>query len=186
MPIFSMNIYRLPKEVCDEINAVLAHFWWGFGDKKGLHWYSWNRICIPKREGVLGFKDLAAFNQALLAKQVWRIMQNPNCLMARVLQARYFPEGNILDAKLKKKASYAWKSILHGKDLIIKGMRYIIRDGSYTDMWKDSWLPLHPPRPPRSREEVCDNTKVQSYMKEGSQEWNLEKLRAEVVDEDYI
>lgn len=42
-----------------------------------------------------------------------------------------------------------------------------------------------PPRPPRSREEVCDNTKVQSYMKEGSQEWNLEKLRAEVVDEDY-
>lgn len=164
---------------------MLAHFWWGSGDKKGLHWYSWNRICIPKREGGLGFKDLAVFNQALLAKQVWRIMQNPNCLMARVLQARYFPEGNILDAKLKKKASYAWKSILHGKDLIIKGMRYIIGDGSYTDMWKDSWLPLHPPRPPRSREEVCDNTKVQSYMKEGSQEWNLEKLRAEVVDEDY-
>ncbi|KAG2266801.1 hypothetical protein Bca52824_073880 [Brassica carinata] len=64
-------------------------------------------------------------------------------------------------------------------------MRYIIGDGSYTDMWKDSWLPLHPPRPPRSREEVCDNTKVQSYMKEGSQEWNLEKLRSEVVDEDY-
>ena len=34
MPIFSMNIFRLPKEVCAEINAVLAKFWWGAGDKK--------------------------------------------------------------------------------------------------------------------------------------------------------
>lgn len=29
MPIFSMNIFRLPKKICDEIIAILARFWWG-------------------------------------------------------------------------------------------------------------------------------------------------------------
>lgn len=32
MPIFSMNVFRLPKEVCKVINRVLAQFWWGSGD----------------------------------------------------------------------------------------------------------------------------------------------------------
>lgn len=34
MPIFSMNIFRLPKTICEEINTLLANFWWGSGDKK--------------------------------------------------------------------------------------------------------------------------------------------------------
>lgn len=37
MPIYSMNIFRLPNDICIEINAILARFWWGSGDRKGLH-----------------------------------------------------------------------------------------------------------------------------------------------------
>ena len=37
MPIFSMNIFRLPKKICDEIIAILARFWWGSGKAKGLN-----------------------------------------------------------------------------------------------------------------------------------------------------
>lgn len=138
MPIFSMNIFRLPKEICEQINMILASFWWGSGEARALHWYAWNRVCIPKKEGGLGFRDLEAFNQALLSKQVWRILQQPNCLMARVLRARYFPDGDIFKATLKTKSSYAWKSILHGRELLVKGMRYIIGDGMTTNMWTDS------------------------------------------------
>lgn len=50
MPIFSMNVFRLPKAICEEINNILASFWWGSGDKKGLHWYAWKRVSVPKRE----------------------------------------------------------------------------------------------------------------------------------------
>ena len=184
MPIFSMNIFRLPKEICSEINAILAKFWWGSGDKKGLHWYSWNRISVPKREGGLGFKDLEIFNQALLSKQVWRIMQNPNCLMARILKARYFSDGDILKAKLKKKASYAWKSILHGRDLITKGMRYIIGDGELINMWTDPWIPDHPPRPPHARGDFTEGEKVKEYFDANRLQWNEGKLREVVIDED--
>ena len=91
MPVYSMNVFKLNKGVCEEINSILAKFWWGPGnDSTGMHWFSWQRLSIPKREGGLGFKDLENFNLALLGKQTWRILQHPECLMARVIKGDIF------------------------------------------------------------------------------------------------
>ncbi|XP_056863930.1 uncharacterized protein LOC130511109 [Raphanus sativus] len=113
-----------------------------------------------------------------------RKKEQPNCLMARVLRARYFPDGDIFKATLKTKSSYAWKSILHGRELLVKGMRYIIGDGMTTNMWTDSWLNLHPPRPPRPQREVNPHSKVSDYFNASRTGWNIDKLREDVVHED--
>ena len=57
-------------------------------------------MCKQKASSGIGFKNLQAFNKAMLAKRLWRILQNPNSLVARVLKSRYFPTGDILNAKL--------------------------------------------------------------------------------------
>lgn len=137
-----------------------------------------------KREGGLGFRDLEKFNQALLGKQVWRILQNPGCLMSRVLKARYFPNGDILSATPKKKASYVWKSILYGRDLVRQEMKYIIGDGTHVNIWSDPWLKDHPPRPPRSRHAQPGVIKVHELFSDNGRIWNEEKIREVVVAED--
>jgi hypothetical protein len=61
---------------------------------------------FSKQYGGLGFRDLKSFNNALLAKQWWRILHNPYSLSAKILKAKYFHYGSILDAPLRRRPSY--------------------------------------------------------------------------------
>uniref|UniRef100_A0A452XR27 Uncharacterized protein n=1 Tax=Aegilops tauschii subsp. strangulata TaxID=200361 RepID=A0A452XR27_AEGTS len=85
------------------------------GERK-VHWISWRKMCTSKRDSGMGFRDPEAFNQALLAKQAWRILQVPSSLCVRVLKARYFSSDSILTATVTSSASYTLRSILHGRD----------------------------------------------------------------------
>ena len=57
-------------------------------------------MSMKRNEGGLGFKDLEAFNKALLGKQIWRILTKPNLLISKVLRAKYFPNDSILKCRM--------------------------------------------------------------------------------------
>ena len=84
-PMYPMSCFLLPKTTCDEINSLLTEFWWGHnGEKRKIPWVAWKRMCLPKKEGGMGFRDLYSFNIALLAKQTWRIYQKLDSLLSKI------------------------------------------------------------------------------------------------------
>jgi hypothetical protein len=89
-----------------------------------------------KKEG-LGFRDLHLFNISMLARQVWRLLTNPNSLCARVLKAKYFPHSGILECQAKGGILYSWRSILQGVDLLKKGLIWRVGDGRQINIWVD-------------------------------------------------
>jgi hypothetical protein len=76
----------------------------------------------PKIQGGIGFRDLRIFNQALLAKQAWRLLEHPESLCARLLKAKYYPAGELLDTVFPKNASPCWQGITFGVELLKQGM----------------------------------------------------------------
>ncbi|KAL5847619.1 hypothetical protein ACOSQ3_011143 [Xanthoceras sorbifolium] len=102
---------------------------------------SWDFLCRHKLKGGLGFRNLESFNQSLLAKQGWILLEYPDSLAARVLKGLYFPHTHFLDAAAKQGASLIWRSIVWGRQLLVKGLRWRVGNGSTISVFQDKWIP---------------------------------------------
>jgi len=109
--------------------------------ESNVHWMCWEKMGRSKMEGGLGFRELTIFNKALLAKQGWRIIQEPNSLVTQVLKAKYFPHGSFLISKVRTCHSFVWRNLLSAKELLIEGLVWRIGDGKSIKIWQDRWLP---------------------------------------------
>jgi hypothetical protein len=118
---------------------LVQKFWWGEDEKKRkVHWAAWDILTSPKDLGGIGFRDTALMNQALLARQCWRIIKNPNSLCTRLLKSIYFPRGNFIDTVFRQDASPSWHGIEHGITLIKEGIISRIGNGKDVNIWRDN------------------------------------------------
>ncbi|XP_071939954.1 uncharacterized protein [Coffea arabica] len=116
MPTYVMTCFRLPKGLCREISGKIAKFWWGKGEREAsIHWASWKKLSEVKGRGEIGFRDLEAFNTALLAKQIWRFLTAPNLLVSKAELIERIPTsiGRRMDRliwKFSKTGAYTVKT----------------------------------------------------------------------------
>ena len=141
IPAYSMSVFKLPVSLCKEIEMMIRRFWWGQHDAEKIHWVKWSSLCSSKSIGGMGFRDFQKFNNALLAKQVWRLVHQKDSLLFKVFSARYFPNCSVLDAPIHPKCSYAWRSILQAQEVIEKGAIWRVGSGQQIEVWKHRWLP---------------------------------------------
>ena len=169
IPTYVMSCFELPNQLCLDIQQLMANFWWGNkGAEKKIHWMTWDKLCDPKADGGMGFRNLHLFNLSLLAKQGWRLIMYPDSLVAQVFKARYFPNSNFLNAVAQLGMSFTWRSILAGRSLLSKGLRFQIGGGIDVSLWNDPWLPL-----PFS-------FKPYSLPMEGTESWRV----CDIIDQD--
>ena len=137
-----MSVFKLLDSLCDKMTSMVCKFWWGQKEGRNkMTWLSWEKMCAPKKDGGLGFRDLKAFNIALLAKQDRRLQSNTRSLVHRVLKACYFPDYDFIDAELGQTPSYAWRSIMVAQDVVRDGHQWQVGDGTSIQIWRGKWLP---------------------------------------------
>jgi hypothetical protein len=71
IPTYLMSLFQLLTTLSTNIERMMNAFWWGHGGENncGIHWLSWEKLSMHKTHGGIGFKDLSAFNLAMLEKR---------------------------------------------------------------------------------------------------------------------
>jgi hypothetical protein len=141
LTIFAMGVFKLYDGFLNDYTKMIRRFWWGEEEnKRKVHWEAWDTLTDPKSFGVIGFRDPKCFNQALLARQGWRLLHKPNSLCARLLKAKYYPNGNLLDTVFNKYSSSSWKGVEYGLELLKKGIIWRVGNGNSIRIWRDNWI----------------------------------------------
>lgn len=113
----------------------------------------------------------------MLAKQGWHLIPSPDSLCARILKAKYFPDGDILRAKPGYNMSYTWRSILKALEVLKEGIIWRIGDGSMIDIWQDPWLPREWSRRPIMPRGSTLLTRVSELIDLVTGKWDEELVR---------
>jgi hypothetical protein len=124
----------------------------------------------------MGFKDLRLFNQALLARQAWRLIAFPDSLCATLLKARYYPRGCLVDTAFPSNSSQTWQSIQYGLDLLKKGIIWRIGRGSQVRIWRDPWIPHDYSFKVTSRKGRCRLKWVSELLDSAGADWDYNKI----------
>lgn len=142
LPSYAMNVFLLPAELIRDIEKCMAKFFRGSSqDKKSkINWMSWSRMTKHKHIGGLGFRDLRDFNLAMLGKQCWRLITNPESLVARLYKAKYYADSDFMGAKLGGSPSFIWRSILEARNVISAGACWRIGNGNSIQIMGQPWL----------------------------------------------
>lgn len=177
IPTYAMSVFKFPQSLCDQIQSAIRKFWWGCKQKRKIYWNRWSLLCGKKKDGGLGFRDLESFNDAMIAKQIWRLMEKEDSLVARLLKAKYYPGCGLFDAELGSKPSFTWRSLHGARWVVDKGTRWLVGNGESINVWTSPWIPR-----PRGFRVVTtsgsDNAslKVSHVINNLSREWNKELL----------
>ncbi|XP_042972884.1 uncharacterized protein LOC122304684 [Carya illinoinensis] len=148
IPTYSMGMFLLPHSITQKLNQLFRKFW-----------------------------DFRMFNLAMLAKQSWRMIQDPNSLASCVMKQKYYPTGNLLKAKLGSSPSYVWRSMMAGLSILKSGLRWRVGNGNSINLWSDKWIPSLPPFTVTSPRDVdCWCERVSDLIDPRQRSWKKELL----------
>ena len=94
-----------------------------------------------------------------------------------MLKARYYSEGSIRNATCPGGGSFMFRSILHGRDLLLEGLVWRIGDGSQVGIHHDNWIPRKGSLKPLGQVFVPGMTKVMHLLNESSTGWDQVKVQ---------
>ncbi|GKV22537.1 hypothetical protein SLEP1_g32399 [Rubroshorea leprosula] len=126
--VFWSGALLIPKKVLKLIDAACRNFiWCGKFNYNAMSLVAWDDVCVLRKEGGLGVKQLLHWNKAALGKLVWNICQHQESLWVKWAQVVLL-RGELRFCELISKDEIA----VWGHDLTVSewwdGLDWIIPD----------------------------------------------------------
>lgn len=97
------------------------------------------KFALQSLYGGLGLHKTLAMNKTFIAKLGWKILTDENNLWARLIQEKYLPSTSLFNCKPKQKDSTIWRHILQLREILQKGLRQKVGNGTDILFWHYNW-----------------------------------------------
>ena len=142
MPIYFMSLFYLPRKVRLRLEKIQRDFVWGGGALvQKPHLVKWNLVCLGKKKGGLGVRNLALMNSALLCTWNWQYANERETFWRRVISLKYGEEeGGWRTREVNGRDSVRlWKAIRKKRFLLDGRLAYHVGSGQRVRFWTDKW-----------------------------------------------
>ena len=144
LPMFMMSFFEIPKGVLKNLDHFRSRFFLqGSSDKHKYRLAKWDILCRPKEQGGLGILDLQLQNKSLLAKWLVKLL-NTEGLWQTLLTNKYLRTKFLTQVSAKPYDSHFWGGLMKIKDEVFSNGSFVIKDGSQTHFWDDTWVGVLP------------------------------------------
>ena len=90
-----------------------------------------------------------------------------------------------MEASDTRLGSYAWKSILIGRDVIQRGSRWRVGNGEKINIWQHRWLPRkHPPQLPTCPIDDFEHSLASCLIDPNTRQWQTDIMDGLFVEAD--
>ena len=124
------------------LEKIQRDFLWGGGalDQRP-HLVRWNLVCLERKKGGLGVRNLALMNKALLGKWNWRFASESEALWKQVISHKYGVEegGWCTRAERGRHGVGLWKAIRKEWLGMYSSLAFRVGNGRRVRFWKDKW-----------------------------------------------
>nr|XP_009625433.1 uncharacterized protein LOC104116314 [Nicotiana tomentosiformis] len=153
---------------------VLEEYEVASGNGKAGHWASWNNLCLPKREGGLGFRSLHDVSKALFAKLWWNY-RTKDTLWSTFMRNKYCKKINEELVPWINR-SHVWKKMIQMREELEHQVWWQLKNGRIY-FWYDNWTGHGAQYHTSGPDHWCDDSikHVDEVMENGT--WNEVLLR---------
>ena len=140
LPVYFMSLFLLPRKVRMRLEKIQRDFLWGGGAlEQRPHLVRWTLVCLEKKKGGLGVRNLALMNKALLGKWNWRFATEREVLWKKVISHKHGVEegGWCTRAERGRHGVGLWKAIRKEWLGMYSSLAFRVGNGRRVRFWKD-------------------------------------------------
>ena len=183
LPTYTMSCFKLPNGLCHDIEALVRKFYGGQrGESQKVHWTKWADLCKLKAQGGMGFKIFQGSTMPSSPNKLSTFYTIKPHYFIEFSRPSFFQNYTIMEATNPSSASYMWKSIIKGREVIKRGAVWRIGDGRSTTIWGEHWLSVkHSPKIVLPCTGALADAKVSALIDQKHRTWKEEVLDANLL-----
>lgn len=140
IPSYFMGCFLWPKQSLDKLEQILRGFLWqGKNRAMGGHCLiAWDFVTLPRHNGGLGVRDLAAHNRAMVCKVLAQILQHSYVPCYQWFASKYCQKA--LSTSMQSGDTAMWRCLKSSMQLVQQSTGCELGDGTRISFWCDLWL----------------------------------------------